>query len=150
MDYKRLSLAAVAAWVVDCVYGFLVYGVLLVGEFDRYPTVFRPPDEVNGLLALMFGATLLGTFPIAYIFAKGHDGGNGLAEGFRFGILLAFFGLLTISIPNYVVYRYGRRLAVETAVAGFVEMIITGIVLGLVYRPLDRPRASDVRRAIAV
>ena len=150
MDYRRLALAAVAAWVVDCIYGFFVYGVLLVAEFDRYPTVFRPPDEVNGLLALMFGATLVGTFVMAYIFAKGHEGGNGLGEGFRFGVLLAAFGLFTMSIPNYVVYRYGRKLAVETAIAGLIEMILTGVVFGLIYRPLARPRATDVRRAIAV
>jgi hypothetical protein len=112
----------------------------MVGEFSRYPAIFRSPNEVNGLLPLLFGASLIGTIIVAYIFAKGHDGGNGLMEGFRFGIVFAFFGLFSLSIPNYVVYNYGRKLALEGAIAAFIEMVIVGIVLGLVYKPLARTR----------
>ena len=36
MNYGRLAIAAVAATVVDGVYGFVVYGHILGGEFARY------------------------------------------------------------------------------------------------------------------
>jgi hypothetical protein len=135
VNYTRLVLAAVVAWVVDSIYGFLVFGLALSSEFGRYPGVFRSFDAVNALLPLMFASTLIGILAVAYIYAKGYEGGPGLQEGLRFGICFGFFELFAISIPNYVVYNYGRKLAVETAVAGFVEMLIMGIVLGLVYKP---------------
>ena len=45
MNYTRLVIAAVAAWVVDAAYGFLVWGQVLNGEFGRYPAVFRAADD---------------------------------------------------------------------------------------------------------
>ena len=33
MNYGRLAAAAVAATILDAVYGFAVYGTLLAGEF---------------------------------------------------------------------------------------------------------------------
>ena len=44
MNYGRLVLAAVVATIVDACYGFVVYGMLLTGEFARTPGVYRPMD----------------------------------------------------------------------------------------------------------
>lgn len=143
MNVSRVALAAVAAWIVDAVYGFCVYGKALESEFARYGDVFRPMAEVNGNLPLMFAGSLLAFFALAYIFAKGHEGGNGLAEGLRFGFVIAVFEFGAISIGNYAVMKIGRKIAVEMAVAGFVEAIIMGVVMGLVYKPA--PLAKTVR-----
>ena len=141
MNYPRLALAAVVAWVVDSVYGYLVFGLALSDEFARYPGVFRSFEGVSGMLPLMFGASFVGILAVAYIFAKGHEGGTGIQEGLRFGVIFALFGLFALSIPNYVIYNYGRRLAALSAVAAFVEMILEGVVLGLVYKPAVRSRS---------
>lgn len=146
MNYSRVALAAIVAWIVDSVYGFLVFGLALQSEFGRYPDVFRSFEDVNGMLPLMFGGSLLAFFALAYIFAKGHEGGNGLLEGLRFGIVLAIFELGAFSISSYVIYRYGRKLAVEGACAGFIEAIIIGVVFGLTYRSAT----SASRRAAGV
>jgi len=135
MNVSRVALAAVAAWIVDAVYGFCVYGKALESEFARYPDVFRPTDVMNGNLPLMFAGSLLAFFALAYIFAKGHEGGNGLAEGLRFGFVVAVFEFGAMSIGNYAVLNVGRKIAVEWAVAGFVEALISGVVMGLVYKP---------------
>jgi hypothetical protein len=145
MNYRSLALAAVAAWVFDSVYGFLVFGLALSSEFARFPGVFRPFETVNAMLPLMFGSSLLGSLLVAYIFAKGREAREGWEEGLRFGIVLASFELFAISIPTYVIYNIGRRLAVETAVAGFVDVVIIGVVLGVVYKPLAAaPKARSV------
>jgi hypothetical protein len=142
MNYRSLGIAAIAAWVVDSIYGFLVFGLALNSEFARYPGVFRSFEAVSGMLPLMFGASLVGTLAVTYIFAKGHEGGSGMAEGLRFGVVFAVFGLFSMSIPNYVIYNFGRLLAVESAVGGFVEMLLMGLVIGLVYKPAPRSSAS--------
>ena len=135
MNVSRVVLAAVGAWIVDAVYGFCVYGKALESEFARYPDVFRPTDVMNGNLPLMFAGSLLAFFALAYIFAKGHEGGNGLAEGLRFGFVVAVFEFGAMSIGNYAVLNVGRKIAVEWAVTGFVEALISGVVMGLVYKP---------------
>ena len=138
MNYNRLAIAAVVAWIVDSIYGFLVFGLALNGEFAKYPGVFRSFDAVNGLLPLMFGGSLLGFLALSYIFAKGHEGGSGVTEGLRFGIVLAVFEFGAFSISSYVIYNVGRLLAVETAIAAFVEALLIGLVLGVSYRPAAR------------
>ena len=54
MNYGRLALAAVAATVVDGVYGFVVYGNILSGEFARYPAIYRSSETQTPFLPLMF------------------------------------------------------------------------------------------------
>jgi hypothetical protein len=144
MNMSRVAAAAVVAWIVDGLYGFVVYGQALQSEFNRYPGVFRSTETVMGKMPLMFAGMLIAFFALAYIFAKGHEGGNGLAEGVRFGIVfgLVMFGL--ISVGNYCVLNIGRKIAVEMAVAGFVEAVVIGAVLGLVYQPAPRAKTMAV------
>ena len=86
MNLGRLALAAVAATVVDAVYGFVVYGVLLVGEFARYPGVFRSNEVGMAYLPLMFFGIFVAIAALTLIYAKGYEGGSGVTEGFRFGV----------------------------------------------------------------
>jgi hypothetical protein len=139
MNYRSLAIAAVAAWVVDSIYGFLVFGLALNSEFARYPGVFRSFEAVSSMLPLMFGSSLVGFLLLAYIFAKGHEGKPGLQEGMRFGVVFGLFMLFAMAIPQYVVFNYGRRLAAETAIAGFIESFIVATVLGVVYKPTAAP-----------
>jgi hypothetical protein len=148
MNYGRLALAALVAWVVDSIYGYVVFGLAMSGEFAKYPGVFRSFESVSGMLPLMFGASFVGMLAVAYVFAKGHEGGPGFQEGLRFGVVFALFGLFALSIPNYVIYNYGRRLAALGAVAAFVEMLLEGVILGLVYRPAST--AARQARAVGV
>src|SRR5207249_1187720 len=87
MNLGRLVGAAIAATVTDAVYGFLVYGMLLAGEFGRYPSVYRPNDAPPTYLATMFLGILVAMFAVTYIYAKGYEGGSSVAEGARFGLL---------------------------------------------------------------
>jgi hypothetical protein len=135
MNYARLALAAVAATVFDAVYGFLVYGTLLAPEFARYPGVYRSNEAGQAFLPLMFGGLLIAIAAVAIIYAKGYEGGSGAAEGARFGFLLGVFVVLAFASVNYAVLNIGRKIAVMTAAAGFVEWLAIGVVIGLVYRP---------------
>jgi hypothetical protein len=136
MNYGRLALAAVVATVVDAVYGFLVWGTLLAGEFSRYPYVFRPPAVGPSYLPLMFVGILLAMFTAAYIYAKGYEGGAGLQEGMRFGVCLGVFVVGAAYFVDYAILNIGRKLAASMAVAGFVEWVIAGTVIGLLYKPM--------------
>ena len=146
MSYGRLALAAVVATIVDGVYGFLVYGLLLNSEFARYPNVFRPDETQPSYLPLMFVGILIAMFAVTFIYAKGYEGGHGASEGARFGLLFGIFAAAFFANVNYATLNIGRKLAAETAIAGIFEWILVGITIGLVYRSTT----TSARRSAAV
>ena len=135
MNYARLALAAVAATIFDAVYGFVVYGMLLAPEFGRYPGIYRSNEAGMAFLPLMFAGLFIAIVAVAVIYAKGYEGGSGAAEGARFGFLLGVFVVFAFVAVNYAVLNVGRKIAVMTAAAGFVEWLAIGLVIGLIYRP---------------
>jgi len=146
MNYARIVLAAVAATVVDAVYGFAVYGVLLTSEFARYPGVYRPNDVGMTYLPIMFVGVFIGMLVAAAIYAKGYEGGNAVAEGARFGVLLGVFLAAVFVGVNYATLNIGRKISLELALAGLVEWTLAGIAIALVYKP----SATASRRATGV
>jgi hypothetical protein len=134
MNIGRIVAAGVAATVWDAVYGFIVYGMLLTPEFARYPAVFRSNDAGMAFLPLMFAGILVAMMAAAAIYAKGYEGGSGLAEGSRFGVLLAVFVVCIFTGVNYATLNIGRRIAATLACAGFVEWFVAAIVIGAVYK----------------
>jgi hypothetical protein len=135
MNYARVALAAVAATVFDAIYGFLVYGMLLAPEFARYPGVYRSNEAGMAFLPVMFGGLFVAIVAASIIYAKGYEGGSGAAEGMRFGVLLAVFVVLAFAAVNYATLNIGRRMALMTAAAAFVEWLVIGTIIGLVYKP---------------
>src|SRR5262252_9538185 len=99
MNYGRLVLAAVVATVVDAVYGFLVWGMVLNGEFARYPAIYRQGD-MSGF-ALMFVGILAAMLVATWIYAKGYEGGGRLAEGVKFGATLGLLMGVYIASTHY-------------------------------------------------
>jgi hypothetical protein len=146
MNYARLGLAAVAATVFDALYGFLVYGMLLAPEFARYPGVYRSNEAGMAYLPLMFGGLFLAIAAASIIYAKGYEGGSGLSEGARFGVLLGLFVVLAFAAVNYATLNIGRKLAVMTAAAAFVEWLTIGTIIGLIYQPAAGIAAKHAAR----
>jgi hypothetical protein len=142
MNYGRLALAAIAAWVVDGVYGFVVYGKVLAGEFSRYPAVYRQPGNAEAYMPFLFAGTLFAMLVAAYIYAKGYEGGRGIQEGMRFGVLIGLFVLGYECLVNYAILNIGRRMAGSLALAALVEWTIVGIVIGGIYKPVASSRRS--------
>jgi len=138
MNYGRLVIAAIAATVVDMVYGFVVYANLLKSEFARYPEIYRSGEVQMAYFLYMVCGLLLATLVASYIYAKGYEGGSGIQEGMRFGVLLGLFGGAAYSLVNYSVMNLGRRITGEMAIAGLVEWTILGIVIGAVYKPVTK------------
>lgn len=133
MNVPRLALAAVVAWLVDGVFGFLIYGQLIAGRFAAYPGVFRAADRMP--IPVMLLGSLIGMFALAYVYAKGYEGGSGAAEGVRFGAAIGIVFLGIVWMGDYAILNIGRRLAVMWAVTGFIEILIVGLVLGALYKP---------------
>ena len=134
MNYGRLALAAVVGTVVDMAYGFVVYGLLLASQFGGYPGVYRPAEDMSYMPVLVAGA-FIAVLAATFIYAKGYEGRSGVEEGLRFGAVMGLFVVGYAALVNYAVLNIGRRLAVSLAAAGFIEWIVVGLVIGLLYKP---------------
>ncbi len=144
MNVSRLALAAVAATIADMAYGFAVYGNALTNQFAEHPGVYRPAADASYMPFLMLGV-FVASLAASYMYAKGYEGRGGLGEGLRFGAVLGLFALGYAGIVNYAVLNISSTLGMCMACAAFVEWLLVGTVIGLVYKP-----ATGVRRSVAV
>ena len=141
MNYSRLGLAALGGMVASFAFGFLVLWLVpaLIEEGHKYPAVFRPKEEMMTVMPIGLVATFISILVIAIIFAMIHQGGSGITEGARFGVLIGIFVVCAFVLHNYVNLNIGMKLALGQAVAYFLQWTIVGIVIGLIYKPLATP-----------
>jgi hypothetical protein len=135
MNFTRVAMAALAAWVLYMAMGYLVHGVLLRDLYMEYAGVMRHEAEAQAILPINFGVVLVGFFAFAYAYAKGYEGGNGLQEGLRFGVLVGIMLCTFGAIWQYMVWPAGRRLLAAWLIDYIVEFALYGIVVGLIYKP---------------
>jgi len=135
MNYSRVALAALGGTVASFAFGFLVIWLVpaLMEEGRKYPAVFRPKEEMMSIMPFGFLASLIAVLVVAVIFAMSHQ--SGAAQGARLGVLIGIFAICNV-LHNYVNLNIGSRLAMWQAAAYFLQWIITGIVIGLIYKPL--------------
>jgi hypothetical protein len=141
MNYSRLVLAALGGMVASFAFGFLVLWLApaLIEEGHKYPAVFRPKEEMMTVMPIGLVATFISILVVAIIFAMIHQGGSGITEGARFGVLIGIFVVCAFVLHNYVNLNIGLKLALGQAAAYFVQWTIVGIVIGLIYKPLATP-----------
>jgi hypothetical protein len=144
MNFPRVAAAALAAWVLYMVMGYLVHGLLLADVYRQYSAVMRPEAEANAILPFNFGLVLVGFFAFAYAYAKGYEGGSGLQEGLRFGVLISIMLCAFVTIWEYMVWPVPPRLLAAWLIDYVVEFALYGMVVGTIYKPLSTP----ARRAV--
>ena len=135
MNFGRIAAAAVVAWIVSLPLGFLVNDVLLADVTAANAAAMRPEAQIMGNLPIGFAFLLLGFFAFAYAYAKGYEGGPGVAEGARFGALVAIvvcgFGL----IWQYVLYPINGTYVAAIMIDSVIELSIYGAIVGAIYKP---------------
>jgi hypothetical protein len=134
MNFPRVAVAAFAAWLLYMGMGYLVHGVLLKDVYLEYAAAMRPEAEANAILPFNFGMALVGFFAFAYAYAKGYEGGNGLQEGLRFGVLIGIMLCSFVTIWEYMVWPVGSGLLAAWLIDYIVEFALYGIVVGLIYK----------------
>jgi hypothetical protein len=135
MNFARLTLAAVVTWVVYMVLGYVVNEILLANVLQQNAAAFRSQEAIMGGLPLGFGFGLVGFFAFAYAYAKGYEGGNGMVEGMRFGVLVGILLNCFGTVWQYVVYPISSQLFTIMLIDYIVEFAIYGMIVGYLYKP---------------
>lgn len=85
-------------------------------------------------MPLGMGAMFLSIVLLTVLFTMSYRGWSESARA-RFGALIGVFAVCAFMVHNYVNLNIRLRLTVQSAAAFLVEWIVTGIVMGLIYRP---------------
>jgi hypothetical protein len=137
MNYGRIALAALCAFIAYFVIGGLSFGLMpsLRNEFLKYPAVYRSQDAMKSVMPGGMAAMFVAMLVLAVLYAMLYRGGSGLAEGAHFGALIGLFAICSFVIHNYVNLNIGVKLTIQQSVAYFIEWLVVGIVIGLIYKP---------------
>ncbi|MCX6537512.1 MAG: hypothetical protein NT151_01055 [Acidobacteria bacterium] len=140
MNFGRLAAAALVSWLAHLALTGIVWGTVLPDLFRQHAALLRAPSDMN--LVLGYGASLVGFFVFAYAYAKGYEGGAGLVEGLRYGVLIGLLLAAFAGVWSYVMMPISAAFAAAIVVDCIIEMAAYGAIVGLIYRPVAgrRPR----------
>jgi hypothetical protein len=136
MNVRRIALAAVVAWIVSLAIGFFVNDYLFAGMIAANSSALRPQAALNANLPIGLGVLLIAFFALAYAYAKGYEGGSGIAEGVRFGVTIGIIVVGFGTVWMWVMFPINGTLGVATVIDSVVECAIYGAIIGAVYKPL--------------
>jgi hypothetical protein len=133
---KRFIAAFTAAYIFIFFWGWLLNGVLLKDIYAQTPNLWRPQSEMMSLFHWIIIGQALVVFAFVMIYASGFAGG-GVIAGIRLGILLEI-AAIGMRMGVYAVQPFPGKLIVYGSISGLIEMIITGAIVGAIYRPASR------------
>ena len=136
MNYSRIALAGLGATVAYFALGFLLLALLPLGdEVRQFAAVYRPEESMKRVAPVGMVAMLLAMMALAALYALAFRDGPSVAQGLRFGLLVGVFAAGSFVLHNYVSLNIGLRLALLQAVAYFVQLLGSGVVIALIYKP---------------
>jgi len=138
MNFTRIALASLGAFVAYFVVGGLSFALFpsLKTEFLKYPAVYRSQAGIKATMPVGMAFMFLAIVALAVVFAMlDRSGFTGARLGALFGALVGIFAIGSFVVHNYVNLQIGAMLALQQSIAYFVEWVIVGTVIGLIYRP---------------
>jgi hypothetical protein len=141
MNYSRIALAALGATVAYFVLGGILFSALpsLRKEFVKYPAVYRTQDDMKRVMPMGMISILVAIFVVAVLYAMAYPAGGGVLDGARFGALIGVFAVCGFALHNHMLLNIGIKLTVGQAITYFVQWLVVGIVLSLIYAPATVP-----------
>jgi hypothetical protein len=137
VNYAHLGLAFLGATVAYFVCGSILFAALpaMKSEFLKYPSVFRSQDGMMKVMPFNMVAILASILVVAVLYARLYPAGGGIASGLFLGSLVGIFAVCTFVIHNYVFLNIGLKLTVYEGVTYFIQWLIVGATIGLIYKP---------------
>ena len=148
MNWKRFFLAFIAAFIFMFCWGWFYNGALLKDVFAEVQNLFRPREEMMGLFPwIIIGQAGL-ALSFVMIYASGFARG-GIAAGVRLGIMWRFWRLATRCAILCDTTFPGEAARVDKH-RWRHRMIMTGVIVGAIYKPTSTRNLSVNARQLGV
>jgi len=137
MNYTRIALASVGAAVAYFVYGFVMLAAWpsMKTEFKKYPNVYRPEEGMMKVMPYGMVAILIGIVVVAILYARIYPADGGIVSGAYLGAPIGLFSVCMFVIHNYINLNIGLKLTLYQSIAYFIQWVIVGAAIGLIYKP---------------
>jgi hypothetical protein len=137
VNYAHIAFASLGATVAYFVFGFITFAALpaMKTEFMKYPDVYRSKDDMMKVMPFGMVAILVSIVVVAVLYAKIYPMGGGIASGTCLGAFVGIFSVCTFVIHNYVNLNIGLKLTLYQGVSYFIQWVIVGAAIGLIYKP---------------
>ena len=137
MNYARIALATLGATVAYFAYGFAMFAALpsMKNEFMKYPNVYRSHEGIMKFMPYGMVAILISIVVVTVLYAKIYPAGGGIACGAYLGALIGIFSVCTFVIHNYVNLNIGLTLTLYQGITYFIQWVVVGAAIGLIYKP---------------
>jgi archaellum biogenesis protein FlaJ (TadC family) len=137
VNYARIALACLGAIVAYFACGFILFAALtgMKSEFLKYPSVYRSNDAMMKVMPYNMVGILISIVILVVLYAKMYPAGGGVASGVYFGALIGIFAVCTYVIHNYAMLNVGLKLMLYEGVSYFIQWVIVGATIGLIYKP---------------
>lgn len=114
---KRFWLSLVVTFVISMVFGFLVHGLWLHGDYAQLPNLMRTEAEAQRYFGWMLLAHVILSGAFVWIYQRGREDRPWLGQGLRYGLAIA----LVSSVPMFLIYY---------AVAPYPGMLVAKQIFG--------------------
>jgi hypothetical protein len=136
---KKFIIAWVVLFVAWFAGSFIVHGVLLRSDYMQLTNLFRPEGDQQKYFPLMLLAHVILSGAFVWIYARGVEAKPWVAQGMRFGVVVA---LLTI-VPSYLIYFVVQpmpgNVVFKQIIFDGVLMVILGTIVAWLYRDTAAP-----------
>ena len=137
MNYAHIALASLGAMVAYFAYGFVMFAAWpsMKTEFMKYPNVYRPEDKMMKMMPTAWSPYSSASWSSMILYAKVFPAGGGVVSGASLGALIGIFTVCIFVIHNYVNLNIGLKLTLYQCIAYFIQWVIVGSAIGLIYKP---------------
>jgi hypothetical protein len=137
VNYARIALACVGATFAYFAYGFAMLAAWpsMKTEFKKYPNVYRSEESMMKVMPYGMAGILISILLVAILYARIYALGGGIVSGISLGALIGMFVICMFVLHNYVNLNIGLRLTLYQGVAYFIQWLIVGAAIGLIYKP---------------
>jgi hypothetical protein len=137
MNYSRIALAALGATVAYFALGGVLFAALpsLRTEFMKHPAMYRTQDDMKRVMPMGMIAIFVAIVVVAVLYAMAHPAGGGVLDGARFGALIGVFAVCGFALHNHMILNIGITHTVGQSIAYFLQWLVVGIVVSLIYAP---------------
>ena len=135
MNIQRWTIASIAVLAVLFALEFVIHGVLLQGIYQQTASVWRPMEDMNRLMWMIWLSYAIVAVFFTLIYAQGYEQRKaGAPQGMRYGLYLGVLMGASMSLGTYAMLPIPGALAFYWFIGSVVEYIAAGAVVGWIYR----------------
>jgi len=128
---KRILMATVAIFITWSVMDFVIHGILLKPTYDATASLWRPMEDMN--MPLMYLVTLI--FAACFVLIYQIIERKSLATGIKYGLLFGMAAGVSMGLGSYSYMPIPISLAWGWLGGTLVELLVAGVIVGLLVKP---------------